>query len=50
MRLLVAVIRPRHPWMIISEIVTFLIYAISMVVLPQYFGEHQILIVGLSET
>jgi hypothetical protein len=44
MRLLVALLRPRHPWMIISEIVTFLIYAISMVVLPQYFGEHQILI------
>jgi hypothetical protein len=44
MRLLVALLRPRHPWMIISEIVTFLIYAISMIVLPQYFGEHQILI------
>ena len=32
--------------MIISEIVTFLIYAISMVVLPQYFGEHQVLVGG----
>jgi len=29
----------RHPWMIISEIATFVIYAISMVVLPQYFGQ-----------
>lgn len=29
----------RHSWMIISEIATFVIYAVSMVVLPQYFGE-----------
>jgi hypothetical protein len=28
----------RHSWMIISEVATFVIYAISMVVLPQYFG------------
>lgn len=38
-QLLFDVFRSRHPWMIMSEIVTFLIYAISMVVLPQYFGE-----------
>lgn len=31
-------IEDRHSWMIISEVATFVIYAISMVVLPQYFG------------
>ena len=30
----------RHTYMVCSELVTFLIYAGSMVVLPEYFGKR----------
>jgi phospholipid-translocating ATPase len=29
----------RHVYMIVSEVVTLLFYAVSMVFLPEYFGE-----------
>ena len=29
----------RHIYMVVSEIVTFFLYAISMLFLPEYFGE-----------
>ena len=34
-------IRRRHVYMVISEIATLLIYTISMVFLPEYFGKKE---------
>jgi len=31
---------PRHVYMVIAEIVTLLLYAVSVVFLPEYFGRR----------
>ena len=36
--------RHRHVYMVVSEIVTFFLYAISLTFLPEYFGEYQLLL------
>lgn len=37
---------PRHIYMVISEIVTLLLYVISIAFLPEYFGELYILLIS----
>jgi hypothetical protein len=36
---LTIVIISRHIYMVIAEVVTFMVYIVSMVFLPEYFGE-----------
>jgi hypothetical protein len=36
---LTVVIIFRHIYMVIAEVVTFMVYIVSMVFLPEYFGE-----------
>ena len=36
-------VSPRHIYMVISEIVTLLLYVISIAFLPEYFGELYVL-------
>jgi len=38
---LTIVIISRHIYMVIAEVVTFMVYIVSMVFLPEYFGEWQ---------
>jgi phospholipid-translocating ATPase len=36
---LMCLLRSRHLYMVISEIVTFIFYGLSMALLPEYFGQ-----------